>query len=887
MRWLNSFRMALRSLFNPRQADADLREELQDHLHQEIENNIRNGMTPEEARYAAQQLVGSTTLFAEQCRDYRRTALVENFARDLRYAIHMLRRTPLFSAAAIITLALGIGANTFIFTFIENVLLRSLPVFDPQQLFSLNWGSNSNMSYPDYVTFREQNSVFSQLAASRMNNVNLNLRPRENFLVWGYEATGNYFQMLGIQPQLGRFFTPAEDDVPGTHPVLVISDRFWRSHFAADPHVLGRMMKLNGYPFTIIGVASSTFTGTELIFAGDFWVPMSMEREIEPGNDWYHSRNAQNIWSMGRLKEGVSTAQAEANLNQIAQQIARTFPDATDPKARFHLSRPGLIGETLRKPITSFGMVLAGLAALVLLLACVNLAGLLLARAADRHREIGIRLALGAGKFRLLRQFLTESLLLSAIGGTLGFLLAAGACRLFSSWHPDLGIPIDPVLQPNGTVLCFTLVVALAATLIFGLAPALQSLRADIVPSLKSEPISVRLRRFSPRDVLVVGQIALSLVLVICSALVVRSLQHVLSLNLGYNPDHAVSVSFDLRLKDYTPEKSRRFCATLLQKTAAIPGFEAVGITSNMPLRVDHGNNNIISRADRPVPKNSEMRVATLYSISPGYLRAMGTRLLSGRDIGIQDRSDTLPIAIVNEALAHLLFGDENPLGKHLRLSTDPADKGYQIVGMVKTGKYESLGEDPRPAVFRPIAQTSVDWTTLIARSSLPAQTATELLRKTVLDLNPELTLSHTGSLQSQLALPLFPARMAALVLGLFGALAAVLAAAGLLALMAYAVARRTREIGIRIALGAQTSQILSAVFRRTLVLCAIGLSVGVIITLITGQLLTAVLYGISPHDPAAYGSALLLMSAVALLACWHPALRAIRTEPSRTLREE
>jgi predicted permease len=391
----------------------------------------------------------------------------------------------------------------------------------------------------------------------------------------------------------------------------------------------------------------------------------------------------------------------------------------------------------------------------------------------------------------------------------------------------------------------------------------------------------------SLRDFLVAGQIALSVILVICSVLVVRSLQRALTLNLGFNPNAALSVSFDLRLKGYSEDRSRRFDADLLQKASALPGLESVGIINVLPLHIDHENNSIISRADRPVPKPADQRAAVIYNISPGYLKAAGTRLLSGRDVNSFDRQGAPRVAIVNEALAHVLFGNEDPLSKHVRLSMDSSDKGVEIVGVVETGKYEYLGEDPHPAVFLPIAQTGTDWTTLVARSHLPARTATELLRKTVLDLNPELTLSNVGSLKDQLALPLFPARIAAIVLGVFGALAMVLAATGLFALMAYAVSRRTREIGIRMALGAKPVQVLSSVLRRTLVLCAAGISIGTIITLAASRLLSAVLYGISRRDPVTYCVAVLLTITVALLACWYPARRAIRIDPARTLREQ
>jgi predicted permease len=888
MRWLARLRKILQSLFRRQQIEGDLDAELQYHLEQEIRSGIEAGLSPEEAKLAAQRLVGSVPFYKEECRDAWGIGFVENLIRDLRHAARMLRRTPLFTAAAIMMLALGIGANTTVFTFVENILLRSLPVRDPQQLVVLNWGEMTNISYPNYVDFRDRNTVFSNLAAYRYNVASFSIQARENFRVYGYEASGNYFETLGVKPLLGRFFGPAEDDKPGANPVLVISHRYWTSRFAADPGVVGRVVKINGYPFSIIGVAPPSFSGTELIIAGDYWVPMKMMSEIEPGNDWLHSRGAQNLWTMGRLKPGVSAAQAAANLEQIAQQLARSYyPNDTAQRIRFHLSRPGLIGQALRRPITGFGVVLSGVAGAGLLLACMNLAAMLLARASDRHREVAIRLALGASRVQLLRQLMTESLLLAASGGLVGLGIAFGGCRLFSTWRLDFDIPLVTTLQPDAFVLCFTAALTLVTTVLFGLTPALQAIRTDVIPSLKNEPVSGRFRRWSVRDFLVGGQIALSVILVICSVLVVRSLQHALTLNLGFNPDSAVSVSFDLKLQRYTEEGSRRFDAALVRKASTVSGFESVGIINNLPLRIGGENNEIITRTDRPVPKPSQWRAAVIYNISPGYLSAAGTKLLSGRNVNAYDNQGAPPVALVNEALVQLLFPSENSLGKRVRLSADPADPGLEIVGVVETGKYEYIGEDPHPAVFLPIAQTGTGWTTLVARTSLPSQQATEMLRKTVLDLDPELTLFNEGSLKDQLALPLFPARATAIVLGILGVLAMVLAATGLFALVAYAVSRRTHEIGIRMALGARPVQVLRPVLARTLVLCAAGISIGTLITLGAARLLSAILYGVSPRDPATYVTAVLLLTAVGLLACWNPAARAMRIDPARALREE
>ena len=886
MRALSRLRMFLLSLFHRRAAESDLDDEMQYHLEQEIAHNISAGMTPEEARFAAQRLIGPIPLYKEECRDARSAGMLESYARDLRYAFRMLRRAPLFTSIAIATLALGIGANTTVFTFVENILLRPLPVRDPQQLAVLNRGEAVNISYPDYRDYRDRNRSFSALIAYRYNPANISLRPRDNVRVWGYEASGNYFDTLGIAPKLGRFFGPSEDSKPGANPVVVISEHFWRTQMLADPNVIGRTVKINGAPFTVIGVAPASFRGTEVIVAADYWVPISMEAAIEPGNNWLEARLSTMVWVMGRLKPGVSRAQAELDLDRLLQQLARTYPDLVDAKVGFQLTPPGLVGGALRRPVTGFGVVLMAIAGAALLLACINLAGMLLARASDRQHEMGIRLAVGASRLQLLHQLMTESLLLAVAGGALGFGIAYLACDLFSSWRPSFDIPFDSAIHPDLAVLCFTALLSVATILFFGLTPALDALKTNVVSNLKNEPASPRLRRWSVRDLIVAGQIALSVVLVICSALVIRSLQRALTINFGFNPNGAVSVSFDLRTQGYNNPQSRRFDETLLRNVAALPGLASVGIVSNMPLRMGE-DNEIISRADRPVPEPAQRRAASTYNISPGYFKAAGTRLLAGRDVSAHDRDGSPRVAVVNQALAELLFGHENPLGKHVRMSLDNADKGVEVVGVVETGKYEYIGEDPHPALFLPIEQTGTAWTTVVARTSLSPPAATEMLRKAVLDLDPDLTIFNAGSLKDELALPLFPARVAAVVLGIFGALAMVLAGTGLFALMAYAVSRRTYEIGIRMALGAKPAQVLETIFRRTAILCIVGISVGTVMTLIAGRLLSAVLYGVSPRDPATYAVALLIMVAVGVLASWHPAARAMHVQPARTLREQ
>jgi predicted permease len=885
MRTITKVGCFLKSLLRRRQAEDDLDDELRYHLEQAVEENIRAGMPPEEARFAAQRMLGTVSVVKEECRDAWGVGFLETLARDLRYAVHMFRRTPLFTAVALATLALGIGANATIFTIVDNVLLHTLPVRDSSRLVFLNWGDTNNLSYPNYVDFRDRNNSFSDLAAYRIRTANVSLHPRDNAYALGNEVTGNYFGTLGVEPELGRFFGPSEDDTPGTHPVIVLSDRFWRTRLAADVNVIGSTIRISGYPFTVIGVAPLSFAGTEVILSVDYWVPMTMELQVEPGNDWTHSRGEQGIFTLGRLRPGVSPGQAEANLDRIAAGLAREYPKDIDPRAKFQLSRPGLFGNSLRRPMTLMVTVFAAVAGLVLLLACVNLAGMLLARAADRRREIGIRLALGAGRGQLIRQLMTESLLLAVAGGALGFTLAIVICRLISAWRPAFSLPINTALHPNVTVLGVACVTVFCTALLFGLAPALHTVRTSLTPSLRSE----RVRRWTLRDILVAAQIAISVVLVVCSVLVIRSSRRALSLDLGLKPEGAASVSFDLTMQGYGDDRARAFDADLLARASALPGISSAGIINVLPLQ-QWEENGTVSRADRPIPKPYERRAAILYDISPGYLRAAGTTLLAGRDVDDHDRPDAPRVAIVNQACAHALFGRENPLGKRIRLGENPPDADLEVVGLVRDGMYEYLGEAPHPVIFQPLAQlggNGMRFTTLVARSGLPAQQVTDLMRKTVLDLNPELTLQSAGSLKDQLALALLPVRIAAIILGIFGVLAMVLAATGLFALIAYAVSRRTREIGIRMALGARRGQVLSSVLVRTLCLCAAGAAAGTLMALTAGKVLSTILYGVSPRDPETLLAAFLIVAGVAGLACWQPALRAIRIDPALTLREE
>jgi predicted permease len=814
---------------------------------------------------------------------------MDRFRQDLVVAIRRLRSSPGFAIAAIVTLALGIGANTAIFSAVNALVFRSLAVERPNELYSLNQRTAKDefptLSIPNYNDVRDRNQVLSGLAMYRPQPVNFSRGDGNNVRMWGYEVSGNYFGVLGVHAERGRLIEPDDDRVRGGHPVAVITWACWQRRFAGDPEIAGKRIRLNGMSYDVIGVAPREFVGTEMVYTPEIFVPVAMIPQIEGGAGWMDRRNSNNMFVIGRAKPGVNEAQALAGLNAVWTDLAREYPKE-NAGVRLTLSPPGLFGSLLRGAVRGFAAVIMGVSGLVLLIACVNLASLLLARASDRRRETAIRLALGAGRGHLTRQLLTESLLLSAIGGTAGVVLAVWLIDLFAAWKPPIDVPVIPAIAIDWRVLAFAAVASIVTGVLFGLAPALASTRVALAPALKNEAVAERLRRFHPRDVLVAAQIALSVVLLVGSVLVVRSLQHALTLNLGFEPRGAAAVSVDLSLEGYSKTRALDFHRRLLARVRSLPGIESAGLAASIPLTLNWSSDSIYFEG-KPEPQASEVPQAADFNIDDGYLKVMRTRLIAGRDFDERDRPDSPLVALVNHAFAAELLPGEDPVGKRFHAGSN-AGKWYQIVGVVEDGKYRSLGEKPAPAVFFCGPQ---EWgagdVTILARSSMPDDQIAALLRRAVLELDPSLTLYSTGSLTDQLGLVLLPAKIAAVVLGSFGLLAIVLAATGVYGVMAYAVSRRTREIGIRMALGARPGSVLGVVLRRTVVLVAAGTVAGAALALVAGGAFSQILYGISSRDPLAYSLAVILMAAIAGLACWVPAMRAIRVDPVKALRTE
>jgi len=797
-----------------------------------------------------------------------------------------LRSSPGFTAAAIVTLALGIGANTTIFSLVNAVVFRPFGVERQNELVSFNQRTSKaqfpTISYPNYQDYRDRNTVLSGLAMYRFIAVSLSRGGAGNVRLWGYEVSGNYFDMLGVQAIRGRVLHPEDDVKRGGHPLAVITYSCWQSRFGGDPDIAGKKVKIGGLEYTIVGVTPKAFIGTELIYTPEIFVPVAMAEQIEQSK-WLDDRDDSNGLVIGRLKPGISLKSAGAAINSIATELAHEHPKE-DAGVSIVLSPPGMAGSFLRGAITGFSAVLMAVAGMVLLIASVNLAGLLLARASDRRKETAIRLALGASRGQLLRQLLTESLMLSVAGGATGILLAYWLNDLVNAWRPPVDVPVIPHVVVDTHVLLFTAVVSLFTGILFGLAPALQSARASLVGAIKNEAPSERLRRLNLRDILVTIQVALSVVLLIGSILVVRSLQHALSLNLGFDPQHAAILSYDFAAQGYDEARGREFQRRFLDKVRSMPGIEAAGVIDGLPLTLNISNSGIFMEG-KPEPRGGEVPLANMYYISPGYVQAMRTRLLAGRYLDQRDTKDAPLVALVNEAFVRQLLPGEDPIGKRYRHRADR--RWVQIAGVVEDGKYRSLGETPSPTVFEDIEQKWNPQQTLVARSPLAETETARLLRRAVAELDPSLTVFDDGSLTSALGLALFPAKLVAVVLASFGLLAVVLAATGVYGIMAYAVSRRTREIGIRMALGAAPSQVARVVLTRTAMLLAVGIIVGFALAFATGKFFGQILYGISAHDPVTYLCAIALMTVVAFVACWVPARRAIRLDPLKALRME
>ena len=812
---------------------------------------------------------------------------METLLQDLRYGARMLLKRPGFTLIAILSLALGMGANTAIFSLVNTALLMPPPVARPGEIVALNNGAANRMfptfSYPNYRDFRDRNDVLSGLVAYRFAPLSVS-HDGVNERLWGYVVSGNYFEVLGVGAAVGRVISAEDDQTTGAHPVTVLSYKYWQSRFGGDANVLGKSLIVNGRGFTVIGVAPRGFYGTEVISAPEMWFPMAMQAQIEVGNDWLNERGVENVFLQGRLKPGVTREQAEAALNSIAAQLETEHPAINEGK-RVRLAAPGLMGGTMRGAVLGFAGLLMAIVGLVLLLACTNLANLLLARVTERRKEIAVRLAMGASRWRLIRQLLTESVLLAVIGGALGLLMAFWLVDLAVALKPPVDVPLSVELRIDHRVLLFTLAISVATGVLFGMLPALEATKTDLVSALKDDATTDARRRSYLKGGLIVFQVALSLVLLVCGGLMLRGLSRAQMLDLGFVPQNAVEVAFDLRLQGYDRARAKEFQRLLLDRVRALPGVEAAGIADLVPVDL-HFSSSPVFIEGRAIERRAAAPRALNSRITPGYFNAMGTRLVDGREFTERDDERSTPVAIVNETFARRFWPGENALGKRFSLGGADAPM-MEIVGVARDGKYAGLAEDPRPFVYRPAWQSYSGSSNLIVRSRTEPERLLTTLRGEIAALDPQLPISSAKTMVEHLSFPLLPARLAAILLASFGLLALVLAAIGLYGVMSYTVSKRTREIGIRMALGAEPRDVMGMVLKNGMKLAGAGVVLGLAAAFALTRVLTSLLYGVSATDALTFTVVAMLLTGVALVACFVPARRATRVDPMVALRHE
>ncbi len=836
--------------------------------------------------------------------------MLADFVSDVLYGLRMMRKNLGFTAVAVITLALGIGLNSAIFSLVNAVLFKPLPVERPDELATA-WNAEDDdflthtpMAYLDYQDLRDHNRTFQMLSAYAMVPLAVDRGDESEFVI-GQIATENYFHMLGVRPALGRTFLPEESKQRGANPYVVLHYSAWQRRFGGDPSIIGKTLRLNGHLFTVIGVAPQGFDGLIRGFPPEMWVPMMMSPVLrsrggvnaEDGNpaassdDRIDRRSSRWLWVMGRLKPGVTVAQAHSDLQAIGERLREQYPDSNKDRTVAVLPAADVkVLPGVDKALFATSFVLMGFVALILLIASANVANMLLARATARRREIAVRLSLGAGRGRLVRQLFTESLLLAMAGGAAGLLLAWWSNQLLNTLplHLPLPVKLGLGLALDVRVFAFTFVVAVLTAAVFGLMPAWQTTKTDLVTTLKEEAGSTTgggsRRRLT--GALVVAQVAVSLVLLIAAGLSVRSAANASNINPGFDPRNVVVGEFAASLRGYTPEQEEAFHTTLVERMRALPGVESVALTSHVPLTFEINIENVAAEGKEPAERKDWPESDAGYA-GAGYFDTLRIPVLRGRSFTEEDSRQSRRVAVVNEAFASRFFPNEEAVGKRIRVESE--DQYDEIVGVVRNGKYRTLGEDPRPFMWRPVAKTQRSFlgSAIVIRASSDPRPVLAALRQEARQLDEKVPVTGLRTLEEATSVSLLFPRMGAALFGLFGVLGALLAAVGLYGVIAYSAGQRTHEIGIRMALGAQRWDVLKLILGQGLTLTGIGLVLGLVAAFSATSLISVLLYGISPTDPLTFAGISLLLLAVATLACWIPARRAARVDPMIALRYE
>ncbi|HYL77110.1 MAG TPA: ABC transporter permease [Bryobacteraceae bacterium] len=896
--WSYILPLRLRSLFRHREVERELDEEIEYHLEKRIDAEKAKGLSAEDARYAALRAMDGMTQRKEECRQARGISAVESTMQDIRYGLRVLGKSPGFTAVAALSLALGIGANTAIFSLINAVMLRTLPVQNPEQLRVLGVTRGPDLeygfTYNHYRQFREHNQSFQDLAASSPVRLSVSVDGQVEPAVAGQMVSGGYFSVLGVNAEVGRTIGAQDDRVPKGHPVAMISDGFWKRRFARDPGAIGRRILLDGAPFTVIGVTPPGFFGIDVGTAPDVWVSIMMQPVVMPdAEDWLGKPIKTDYWLriVGRLKPGLSPAMALAEMEVLYRRYA-VPDDDVQPKDKIGLAPASRGLSALRREFSEPLLILMTVVGLVLLIACANVASLLLARATARQSELAVRLAIGAGRGRLVRQLLVESLMLAALGGICGILLAYWGSEALLSFISRGRAAIALSLRPDPQVLGFTAAVSAITGILFGIAPALRATRLDLGPSLKSRFQAGGATR-GPRlgNVLVIGQVALSLVLLIVAGLFVRSLAKLNGQDAGFPRESVLVMRVEPRGSDQRnlPGVSARLDGIyrgLLERVRAIPGVRAASMAGVNPTTL------VTLHLAMKKPSTGELLRVNDIAVYPGYFSTLGIPFLAGRDFTADDFAvSARPAAVINESAARKLFPGENAAGKELR--SEKPSRLFQVIGVVRDSHYSNLRGETQALAYLPflLTPTGRGQMTLHVRIAGNPGAVAPLVQKAVQEIDKDAPLLEVRTLAAEVDAALMQERVIATLSSFFGAVALALAVVGLYGLMAFAVVRRSGEIGIRMAIGAQRRDVLWMVLRDTLALVGVGIAIGVPVALVAMRLassrISGLLFGLSSGDPVAIGVAVVVMAMAAAVAGYLPARRAARVDPMVVLRNE
>jgi predicted permease len=810
---------------------------------------------------------------------------MHGFVQDARHAARGLARGPVFALTAILSLAIGIGATTAIFSLVDRLLLASPPgIGTPDRLVNVGRTNDGrgfdNMSWPNFVDYRDRNATLSGLAAMQFEPRALSLAgPEGGEAVQGSIVSGNFFDVLQTRPALGRFFLPEEDRTLRSHPVAVLSHRFWRERFNADSSIVARGIVLNGSPFSVIGVASEGFHGP-VVTAPDLWVPTMAAPLVGLPEDLFTSRGSVWLMAIGRLRPDIGLSQAQADFSTIARQLEQSYPDPNQGQG-VRLAPATLFPGDSQRVVTGFMAFLLALSGLVLLVAATNVAGMLLARAAARRREIAVRLAIGASRARILQQLLTESVLLFVIAGVLGAVVSRWLVAGLMALVPRLPVQIAVEPRIDWRVLAFTLLLSVVAGLLAGLAPALQSTRPSLAPELRTD-VGGGLSRLRLRSALLVAQMAFSMLLLVVAGLLSRALMKARTIDPGFDPRNVQIATFDFRLANHDSASGARFGERLLARARALPGVQAAALSRMLPLDGSGFGLGRIEVPGREAPNPETGWRADWNIVTPGYFDVMRMPLVAGRAFMESDRGGAAEVAIINETLAEAIWPGEEAVGKTFRND----GRAITVIGVARDAKYRSLGEPARGFVYVPFAQRYNHAMSLIVRAA-PGTVIAPALRSLVAELDRTLPILNAATLEEHTAIGLFPQRIALWMAANLGAVALLLAVLGIYGVTAYGVARRTREIGIRIALGSPRGDVMGLVLRQGVALAAMGVALGLAAALAVAQLLRGLLYGVPGTDPVALGGAAGVLAVAAMVASWIPARRAARVDPVVALRTE